>query len=145
MFPRGFSAAVEGQADVSLHSNFCSVDSSSCFMSNANSVYAHLPFNAINSKFAVSGHGLYDSGSTHSLIPSCQLPQAILDALEPTGQDFGGITNERTQALGMFNASLHLGGFVFQNVQFYVMPTACPVILGQNILSVVYFSHSKLY
>ena len=102
-------------------------------MSNVNPVYIHLPFRAVCSKFAVSGHGLFDSGSTHTLIPSSQLPREILEALEPTDQSFTGVSGSTTKALGMFCATLHLCGIELKNIKFYCMPSECPIILGQNV------------
>ena len=56
-----------------------------------------------------------------------------MDALDPTDQSFTGVSGSTTKALGMFCATLHLCGVELQNIKFYVMPSECPIILGQNI------------
>ena len=88
---------------------------------------AHLPFD-------IRGIGLLDSGSSHSLIPSSLLPQAIIDKLGNSTETFTGISGTGTKAIGSFTTDLNICGVFLQNITFHVMPVSCPLLLGQNIL-----------
>ena len=78
--------------------------------------------------------GLIDSGSTHSLVPARSLPEAILKNLAKSEVTFTGIACQGIQAVGQFISDINMGGLILSNVCFHVMPTGCPVLIGQNIL-----------
>ena len=114
--------------------NFCSVYTNHGIYKMKNrSPYEYIPFYA-RLPFDIRCIGLLDSGSTHSLIPSCLLPQAILDKLDKSSETFTGITSNSTHAVGCFTTTIYLCGISLPNITFHVMPTSCPLLLGQDIL-----------
>ena len=128
--------------DLTLPNHYCSANQqndSSCFISNAKPPYLHLPFRALGQNYQINAYCLYDSGSTHSLLPSKHLPADLLQQLEPVDKSFTGVSGSSTKALGIFRASLHICDFKFDNFIFYVMPSECPIIIGQDV-----FKHSTV-
>ena len=85
--------------DLTLPNHYCSANQhteSSCFISKAKPPYLHLPFRALGQNYQINAYGLYDSGSTDSLLPSKHLPADLLQQLEPVDKSFTGVSGSST-------------------------------------------------
>ena len=113
-------------------SNLCSVNHNESYTVN-HSPHEHLRFNARCSDFELNCVGLFDPGSSDSLMPASLLPQAILDKLGKTDRTFRGIANTVIGSTGKFTATISICGTEIPDIDFYVLPTQTPILLGQNI------------
>ena len=68
------------------------------------------------------------------MVPARSLPEAILTNLAKSEVTFTGIACKGIQAVGQFISDINIGGLIVPKVCFHVMPTGCPVLIGQNIL-----------
>ena len=114
--------------------HFYSVNSSHCINLSKNRPQYEYTYFYARSPFDIKGVGLLDSGSSHSLIPSNLLPQAILNKLDQSTETFTGISGTGTKAIGSFTTDFNICGVFLKNIIFHVMPVSCPLLLGQNIL-----------
>ena len=113
-------------------SNLCSVNHNESYTVN-HSPHEHLRFNARCSDFELNCVGLFDPGSSDSLMPASLLPQAILDKLGKTDRTFRGIANTVFGSTGKFTATISICGTEIPDIDFYVLPIQTPILLGQNI------------
>ena len=114
--------------------NFCSVNSAASYQSVSRSRFEFVEFYADTENFSLKSVGMVDTGSSHSLIPAATLPPAILQQLDKSKENFTGISCKGVDAIGEFTADVKIGSFILPKIVFHVLPTACPVLIGQNIL-----------
>ena len=82
----------------------------------------------------IKSRALLDSGSTYCLISKDCLPEEILNMMQPTQMSLNGIACNPVKALGKFNFTVTIAGLQIPDIDFYVLPTQCPTLIGQTLI-----------
>ena len=96
--------------------------------------FYYTDFTGSTNGFQIKSRALLDTGSTYCLISKNCLPNKILDVMQPTKMSLNGIACNPIAALGKINLNVTIAGLQIPDIDFYVLPTNCPTLIGQTLM-----------